>query len=413
MSNIDKEINVIRKEASTKLKDFKIRVEMLGTFAIYLDGKLVVELTRRYSRAWKLTQFMLTYRHKALTHQEMADALCRNDKTTNPINIIRTLVYRSRVDLEECGIPFAAKLIASSNHGYRWNRTVNCSLDIEEFDDLMKKAKQSTKSEDRLRLLLEAAELYKGNFLPANRGEEWVVPIERWYRLLFLECAREALMMLIETERYNEAETLSFNANIIDPFDEKILEYHIQALIGQGKTQQALEAYRRNEGMFYDVLGVGFSDSLRALFDQIKYSGKSEDAPLDSVLEEWVVGSKDPGAFYCELSVFKAVMQIEARSMTRSKRTVYVARLETNQEPGEKDTGIMKQLGLAIQSNLRKGDLFTLSQPGQYMLMLSHLTMEDCKMLIKRILRSVASDYDPESIEVTISPVLKPPTTPV
>jgi len=53
----------------------------------------------------------------------------------------------------------------------------------------------------------------------------------------------------------------------------------------------------------------------------------------------------------------------------------------------------MSKLGQLIPGNLRKGDLFTRANAGQYLLMLSGLTLENCNMLISKILNSL----DPET----------------
>jgi len=92
----------------------------------------------------------------------------------------------------------------------------------------------------------------------------------------------------------------------------------------------------------------------------------------------------------------------------RSGQTAFIVRFDTKHEPNTRSGGIMKQLGMAIPSCLRMGDLFTRSGPGQYMLMLHNLTYEDCKMLVKRITRSIDSRYLPNLLETQyhhISPI--------
>jgi len=157
--------------------------------------------------------------------------------------------------------------------------------------------------------------------------------------------------------------------------------------------------------MFYDVLGVNFSDSLRALYNQIQRPTLKEGATLEAVLDEWLEGADFPGAYYCDLSEFRTLFRIEARSVPRSGRTAYIVRIDTKHEPNAKSGGVMKQLGMVIPGNLRMGDLFTRMSPSQYMLMLHSLTYENCKDLVNRILYSLDSKHLPKIIGTAIKPV--------
>jgi hypothetical protein len=156
-----------------------------------------------------------------------------------------------------------------------------------------------------------------------------------------------------------------------------------------GKNAEAFDKYKSMETMFYEVMGVRFSEDLRKLYNRIQRQTIELDMSLENMLADWVRDVSSPGAFYCDLSVFKTVYQIEARSAKRSGKSTYIVRIDTNQEQGNRRGGVMKQLGMAIPGNLRRGDLFTRSSPNQYMLMLHNLSYENCSMLVGRILRSL------------------------
>jgi hypothetical protein len=172
-----------------------------------------------------------------------------------------------------------------------------------------------------------------------------------------------------------------------------MIEHHLRAMMSQGKNSEALAEYKRMETMFFDVLGVSFSDSLRAMHSQIQHPDQKHEIPLESLLEEWLKDADFPGAYYCDAGIFKTLYQIESRSVPRSGRMAFVVRFDTKYEPNAKDGGVMKQLGTAIHACLRMGDLFTRYSSNQYLILLYSLTYEDCKMLINRILRSVDSKH--------------------
>ena len=385
--------------------EVNLRIEMLGGFVIIADGIRVTEQVKRSSKIWKLVQYLVTHRHRRVPQEELIEVFCDEDLAGNPGGTVRTMVYRARSALAECGLSCADDLIMSGSGGYAWNNAIPCTLDTEEFEELLKKANAGVGRTERLELLIKAADLYHGDFLPNSGGELWVLPLARWYRTAFIEGVQDALELLAEDGRDDKVEELCVKALRTDPFDEKILEHHLRALLAQGKNIEALDEYTKMETMFFDVLGVTFSDSLRALYNTIQRPEIKDGKPLEGVLNEWLDGVDFPGAYYCDLSVFKTVYRIEARSAARSGRTAYIVRFDTKNVPTAKDGGVMRQLGQVIPSNLRKGDLFTRAGPNQYMMMLNNLTYENCKMLTTRIIKSLDMKYQPKVIGASIQAV--------
>jgi hypothetical protein len=221
---------------------------------------------------------------------------------------------------------------------------------------------------------------------------------------MYLDVVHDAIELLNEFDRSKEAVELCTKALGIDPFDVRLIEHHIKALLKQDKNAEALDFYKRMEAMFFDVLGVNFSDDLRELYNKIRQPETKIDVSLDDVLADWFQEADFPGAYYCDASVFKILYQIEVRSIKRSGRSSFVVRFDTNHVMRSKKAGgIMRQLGMTIPRCLRMGDLFTRCSPSQYMLMLFSLTYEDCKMLVNRIKRALDSKFSQDIKDVHIS----------
>ena len=378
---------------------------MLGGFVITYNDAHITEQVKRSSKIWKLLQYLITHRHRSVPQEELIEVFCDGEMVGNPGSALRTMVYRARSVLSESGLPCAEEMILSKNGGYAWNHNLQCTVDTEEFEALCKKAGSDTDDGERLDTLIRATSLYSGDFLPNSAGDMWVMPLSRWYRSLYIGCVHDALELLSGTGRYVEAEELCVKALRLDPFDEKTLEYHLRALLAQGKNTEALVEYKRMETMFYDVLGVNFSETLRSLYNQIQKPVIKEGASLEAVLEDWLEGAGFPGAYYCDASEFRTLFRIEARSVPRSGRTAYIVRIDTKHEPNAKNGGVMKQLGMVIPGNLRMGDLYARTSPSQFMLMLHSLTYENCKDLINRILHSLDTKHLPKIIGTNIKPV--------
>ena len=387
------------------IDDMKIRVEMLGGFIIISEGLSIKEQEKRSSKVWKLLQYLIVNRHRTVSQEELMDIFFDSDFVGNPGSSVRTMVYRARSALSSGGLSLADEMITSSGGGYAWNSAIQSDIDAEEFEALCKKAGAISDTKEQLELLMKAADLYRGDFLPNSASELWVMPLARWYRSLYFTCVHDALELLTEVGMDAKAEELCMRALRLDPFDEKILEYYISSLLAQGKNLEALDLYNRTETMFFDELGVSFSDELRALYSKINEPSITEELSLENTLKKWLTDADFPGAFYCDFSVFKIVYQIEARSTSRSGRATYVVRIDTKHEPKAKGGGVMKQLREVIAETLRKGDLYTRSSPSQYMLMLHKLTYENCKMLINRILQGLDSKYLAKVINTSVRPI--------
>ena len=362
---------------------------MLGGFKISLGRAHISDKEKRSSKIMKLLQYLVVHMHKLIPQSELIDVFCAGEVMRNPGNSLRTMIYRARSLLAAAGFELAEEMIISKSGGYTWNSSIPCVVDVDEFEKLYETISITNVTKEHLGVLMQAVDIYQGDFLPDSAGESWVMPLSRRYRSMYVTCVHKALKLLIEDGRSEDAEDLCASALRIDPFDEKILEYRLRSLLAQEKNQEALDEYNRMETMFYEVMGVSFSESLRKLYNQIQRPAVKEGVSLGDMLEEWLQGADFPGAFYCDLSVFKTVYQIEARSASRSGKSIFIVRIDTRHEPGERRMSVMKHLGMSIPGSLRRGDLFTRSSPGQYMLMLHSLTYEDCKSLVNRILRSL------------------------
>jgi DNA-binding SARP family transcriptional activator len=390
----------------------RLRIELFGEFAIIGNGKRITENTKKSSKVWRLLQYLITHRNRSIPQEELLEVFCGDQVDGgNPGSVLRTMVYRARSALEKGGIENAASIIVAKSGGYSINKNIECTTDVEEFEELIKKAETpDIKSDVKLNLLLHATALYKGDFLPNSNSDMWVVPLVRWYRTMYLDAVHDALELLNMFQRSREAAELCTKALGVDPFDVKLIEFHIKALLKQGKNSEALNFYKRMESMFFDVLGVNFSNELRDLYNEIQQPEAKDEAELDDVLAEWVQDADYPGAYYCDASVFKIFFQIEARGAQRSGRSSFVVRFDTKHIPkGQKPSGVIRQLGMAIPRCLRMGDLFTRFSHNQYMLMLFSLTYEDCKMLVNRIMRSMDSKYisDIKSSQICLISAIK------
>ena len=391
------------------MEDRQMKIQMLGGFHISWDEGVLEEGTKRTPKFWKVLQYLITFRHKTITTEDLVDAIWPEEEHSDPKNAMHNMIHRIRVMLLSSEIPHGKDLILkNSSGGYSWNNNLPCEVDSEEFEQYYLQAiAENTPKEAVCEMLMKAISLYKGDFLPNASYEMWVIPLASYYRTIYFKCVYLVMDMLIEQEQYSQLEMICKKALLIDQFDMTVNEYHLQALIKQEKQKTALTEYQKIAALLYEELGVTPSQSLSELYMEIQKIGAYVERPLSELAQEWLEFADFAGAYYCEYYVFKMIYQIEARSVMRSGKTVFIISITAKlfRDKKDKDIAAMPSLQDIIKSSLRKGDLFTRSAVNQFVMMLQNLTFEDCQMLSKKIASKFNQKHYPCTLNSEINPI--------
>jgi len=390
------------------MKEEQIRIQMLGGFRISAGENSVAEISKRAPKLWRVLQYLIAFRHKTVSQEELVSAIWPENQGGDPGSAMRNMMFRLRSALASSGLPFGAEMILHSGGGYSWNNLLDCTMDFEEFEKLYNRAcADDITKQARIETLLQAIDLYKGDFLPNASCEMWAMPIVSYYRAMYFKCVHVILELLLEQKSYSQAEMVCKKALLLDQFEEKIHEYHLRSLIGQEKQAAALAEYQKTTALFYEELGVNPSESLRSVYLDIQKMNRDSNCTLEDLMKEWIQSADFPGAYYCEYGVFKIIYQLEARSVARSGKSIYAVSIVIKDDikKNKKAEAVMPNLKNIIQSSLRKGDVFTRAAPNQCVLMLQGLTYENCKMLSKRILRAHNQKHRAYPLEISIRPI--------
>ena len=82
-----------------------IRIKMLGEFQVTVNGAVVGDSTRS-NQIWNLLQYLVAFRHKVITQEELIDAMWE-DGTGDPVGALKNRVYRIRNLFAQTGVPGA------------------------------------------------------------------------------------------------------------------------------------------------------------------------------------------------------------------------------------------------------------------------------------------------------------------
>ena len=390
-----------------------IRVSLLGDFTMrHCVGTEEYVLTERDSTSkllWTFLEYLSFFSKRGVTQGELIEVLWGDSEgSRNPANTLKTLLHRGRAALERLGFPDGKQVLLYRRGLYTWSPEVSLELDTDQFDLLCAQS-----PEENPESVLQALQLYQGDFLPSAMGSPWAVSLRTYYHTKFLRVCRDMAVWLLEQQRYAEAEALCRRATVADPYDEPSHLLLMRILAASGAQQAAIQHYTQVTKLFMDQLGVSPSESMRALYRELTKADSSVELDLDAVRKRLQEFSPRAGAYFCEYGVFQDIYRLEARNAVRSGRIVQLAMLTVLDENehrllSKRCSAAMEELRSTIHSSLRAGDTFTRFSASQYLLLLPTTTYENGVMVLQRILNAFETTLIGRTVrtEFSLLPVL-------
>ena len=177
----------------------ELKVQMLGGFALRMNGQELLDTDTRSKKAWILLAYLICQREYTVSQKKLIDLLWGEEpNSVNPENALRITMHRTRALLEQFSPEIGRSMIQRRRGGYQWGVPVE-EVDAEVFERLCRQKAENP--QQRLSNLLEALAIYKGDFLPRQSAEVWVIPISTYLHNLYLSSAREAVDLLSEQGR--------------------------------------------------------------------------------------------------------------------------------------------------------------------------------------------------------------------
>jgi len=392
-----------------------LKVYTLGHFEVKSGRKVLSDGCKRSQQLWNLFKYILTYRDKRIIQENFFDILWVDKECDNPVKALQNLIYRLRMLLNYEGTNKDGKSIINFSQGcYSWNKEFHYWTDVDEFEELYKKAKDAEKKDEfitAMELYQNALILYKGDYLAEDSYNEWLTPVRNYYHRIYMDIIGRLTKLLKHYGRYEDIIKVCEEALMIESFEESLHILYIEALIAIGNIKQAQSQYEYVTSMLYKEMGVKPSTELRNLYHKIK--GKDDKVLLDlNSIQELMMDRNDPdGAFFCEPDIFISLYKLECRRAARSKQVVFMAMLTISRAKNwTKDSKILKKemgslLDMLIQG-LRKGDVVSKWSEAQILLILPGATFEQANMVLARILNKHEIAYT--SKDIIVETLLKP-----
>lgn len=374
-------------------------INMLGEFTLQYGDNVVSDQEGRSKKLWLLIEYLVTFRGKEISQNDLIDLLWPEEYDGNPANTLKTLVHRARTLIAGLDYTDVKNIIIYRRGTYAWNDKLDMIVDLDVFEEYIHEAADKGISlERKLSALMNAIDMYKGDFLPKLSGESWVVPITTYYHSMYIKAVHDLVDILTNIRNWDEIVRICQNAIKIDPYDERLHQHLIQALVHTKNSQLAKSHYESVTRMFYERFGVAPSAEFSALYKQVVKTLHQTENDILAVREVLNEDEYETGAFYCEFEVFKEIYQLEVRNASRSGQSMYIVLLTVTDEEGntpEQDVvkRTMNKLLLTVNESLRRGDVYTRFSLSQYLLLLQMLTYENAEMVAERIVKRFKAEY--------------------
>ncbi len=395
--------------------DTAIQVQMLGGFALrWGDTERI--LSSRSRKLCLLLAYLICQRHRPVPYEELSKVLGeKKPGTAHSLSAMKALLHRARVILEgleaHCGQP----PLLNREGICQWNPALSLTLDAEEFSRLCQAAQETPAAEAQLPFYLEALALYRGDFLPALDRAPWVVAQAGALHQSYLRAALAALPQLAAQARWQEAAQLSAAALALEPQEEELCRWQLEALLQLDRPQEAVQVYEHFHQQLLAGPGVLPSDPLRALYRKARQDQDPRSLTPDNLLDRL----QEPlctGALLCEFDAFQAICYAMARMAGRSGAPVQLLLLSLTAEAGgtlsraSLDRAMDNLQGIILNC-LRRGDTVARCGADQFVLLLPQASTENSRMVGQRIRRAFTRQFphSPAVLHSFVQPL--PPNT--
>lgn len=387
----------------------KLEIRTLGGFSLRIGNREINDTDCRSRKIWSLLAYLICHQEQPVPQKQLIDLLWgENPHAINPENALRITLYRARVLLEQFSPAAGHDMIQRHKSSYQW--VGGGTLDYTRFEALCRNA--CTDPEQRLESLLDAMELYRGDFLPRQSSEIWVIPVSTYLHDLYLSAAQEAVDLLTERGRISEAIEICRHTISLEPYHEPSCQVLMQLLSGTGDRKAAVAVYEALSRRLFQNFGTSPSEETRAVFRAAAYSPDAQYLTIEQVMGTLQESGSQPGALQCDYDYFRILCFSASRIIARSGSAAHIVLL-TLDSPPEKNLSrqsvdrIMCQLGQQIRINLRQGDVFCQCSLSQYAILLFGANYENCQIVCQRFIRAFRRTYPHISagLDYTIRPL--------
>lgn len=388
-----------------------LQVCMLGEFSIRFGDKVISDSENRSKKVWSMIAYFIYNRNRCISQQKLIDLLWGGDSlSSNPENAMRVTLHRARALLDQLYDGAGRELISRQDGGYCWSDSVEVTLDCDRFLNLIQSSE--TDEEKHLQNLLDALQLYRGNFLSRYTSEMWTIPASTHFLANFLSSSIEASDLLSARGRHQESVAICQIATDYEPYHEPLYQRLMKNLAAIGDMRGVTVVYEKLCKRLADDFDIEPSEETQHIFQNINVPAMKSELSEDEIRNGLHEPETLSGAMQCSYEHFKVLCYAESRSMERNGNSTHVALMSIpsgcsiarDKEILEKSMDLLSD---HLRISLRLGDVISRCSTTQIIIMLPKANYENSCMVCRRVLTqfyALHPDF-PEKINFIVQPL--------
>jgi DNA-binding SARP family transcriptional activator len=259
------------------------RIELLGGLRAEPRGEgAAATLTHfRTQKTATLLAYLAFYLRRSHPRETLIRQLWPDSEEGAGRHNLSVALSSLRQQLEPPGVP-DGEVLVTERHTVRLNPAV-VTTDVEQFEAMLRQARDAASEGERARWLTEAVELYRGELLPGFY-DDWVLPEQERLRELYTQALRGVTAYFQRGRSPDRALPYALRALSEDRLDEERCCEVMRLYAALGQPETALRQYQELERRLREELNTLPGADARALAQQIERGG----------VEEWKSGESGP-----------------------------------------------------------------------------------------------------------------------
>lgn len=377
----------MRKEFSQNRK--KLSVHMLGDIQFSLDGEEMKLPGGIFSKTMNLFFLVLLYGEQGIPKKRVQSLLYGEEEYDRGTGSLRVVAHRLKRQLIAAGLMGEDDTLSEKGI-FRWQpEGLEIEVDVRNFEEAAQKAlKEGAGQEERL---ARACHLYTGEMLPELISEMWVAENQAYLQELYFACMHKYMDLLYAKGAYERMLPAVRETIRMYPYEEWYVA-ELDALIGMGQWEEALEVSRRSSDSLMEKYGIQPSKEMLARISTINNRLTGSTKELRQIQGELEEKDRMEGGFYCNYLSFTWAYRYEMRQLERTGGNHYLLLCSLTEKTGtlaaRGDAGLeraMEELNRAAGDSLRRNDIYTRYSKNQILALLMNVNREECAAVSARI----------------------------
>lgn len=175
-------------------KSNDVVINLFCNIEIHTKKGVLTEREINSPKFCRVLVYLLLHRNSSMTSRELSEELWFEEKSENQGDKVKSLISRFKKVFSEIS---DCPLIVSSAKGYQINPELNVITDIDTFEQFYSQARKETSFLKKIELYQKAVALYKGDILPLDSMEHWLLAREVTYQHMYLEMYNELMKIYL------------------------------------------------------------------------------------------------------------------------------------------------------------------------------------------------------------------------